>query len=718
MAGIFDTYKSQGAAAPPPAKTGGLFDTYKPQGGAAPAPAAEAGPSMWDRAGDFAHEAGDSLARVGTSMVTGGLDMGRVPGQWLRAKIQGVPYNEATGWDGKKMSEGGTWNEAVTKGLDIEPKPGMSGLRQTAEEVAPFLLGGGLSKVQEAVGAMPKLAAIGRRLVSGGTDYAIARGAGEAAHAAGWDEPGSVGATLTALASRSALTRGAGMAARARYGAPDAPRIFDAVTAENGPRTMPTFGQVSNPRGKGLEAQAAAFPLSGGGTDAAKARVDGANEAAIGRSVEALGGNMHVDPQTTAGRLINASQERSRNLVTTNRADQEALDTQVGPRTTGNAVPLWRAISSTANDTGIGEPVRNRLEDIRSSVGEDIRRATPDLAPGPSSAPTAPSFVPMGQENAHIQSLPAGPARAAAIQELMTTGRISIPAPPSGPSGASPAPFPPTPQISYGAAKQHADNIRRLARDEPNLKDHFSSTGARNPLIDTRREIANNVDPSLGAEFDRIRTNYATMKNTQLPFLENTAGQFRNGVFTGTPEPGTVAARLQPMVKGRPGDLTGIEREMPGTSGPLIGDTIGNMGRQPNTPFRSKTFAKNYGEVGQPSRAIIHGLDPVAGETLGNVETSGNALAIPRQDYGLGKSVGGQGMMFAALNQALEAVRNAGAAGKVVGGAATLGVPWLYGHALQSPELVRAVAGRPDIAGILGQLGMRGVVGAQQNEER
>lgn len=193
--------------------------------------------------------------------------------------------------------------------------------------------------------------------------------------------------------------------------------------------------------------------------------------------------------------------------------------------------------------------------------------------------------------------------------------------------------------------------------------------------------------------FSDANRGYATFKNMQEPWLDRQGGALDPGQRPAEPTPGAVGSRADAIPGSDPGYLTRTNAMLgEPVARNTLADVLSRMGRVSDR-FTPSEWGKDYANVNQPTRDFIGRTG--AAPYLENAATGGRAFDLAPERPGASNAAGALGAVAAAT-------------------AKLPGVSALTAYSLESPALIRALAGRTDIPALLAQYALR--QSAQQSQ--
>ena len=179
---------------------------------------------------------------------------------------------------------------------------------------------------------------------------------------------------------------------------------------------------------------------------------------------------------------------------------------------------------------------------------------------------------------------------------------------------------------------------------------------------------------------------YSRFKNTQEPWLERQGGALDPNQRPAEPTPGAVASRANAIPTSDPGYLTRTNALLgEPVARNTLADVLSRMGRV-SDKFTPNEWGKDYANVNQPTSDFI--------------ARTGGAPYLENAAIG--------GRSFDLSPERPGASNAAGALGAVATGALRFpGISLGTAYSLESPAVIRALAGRTDIPALLAQYALR-----------
>jgi hypothetical protein len=207
---------------------------------------------------------------------------------------------------------------------------------------------------------------------------------------------------------------------------------------------------------------------------------------------------------------------------------------------------------------------------------------------------------------------------------------------------------------------------------------------ARQGYTDAMRQAAHEADQ--GPEFDAANQRYTAWKKVQEPWLDLQGGRLESGA----PQvhPGPIAGRADAMVGTDPGYLA-TTHELLGepVARSALADVLSRQGRI-SERFTPSQWAKDYGSVNDPAKAYIAAHAPAAVPYFENAATGGRAFDLAPERPGQSNAMGGVAATAALL------AKYPRLAVALAGG-------------METPSVIRAMAGRTDIPAVVAQYLLR-----------
>jgi hypothetical protein len=287
------------------------------------------------------------------------------------------------------------------------------------------------------------------------------------------------------------------------------------------------------------------------------------------------------------------------------------------------------------------------------------------------------------------------------------------------------------PNIGRTVAPRAADVQEAIQRQNPD--DPTATTASYGAVKDIRGDLGKrtqSADPVVGGNYDRLygtttsamhdaaaskgqaqefadaNEAYRKMEQEQIPFLQQFSGErneTRGGgvTFRDTPQAGTVAKKMQTATTVDPETLRGMRANLgDDVTSSAVANTVRNYGVT-KEGFKPEGFSDAYAKLNEPTQQVIWGRSPPAAQKLADVNTVGNQFELRPERPGLTKSIASQLLIDRILRG---------------GGATRLGGVAALAGGLESPDMVRALAGRADIPAILSQYALRQALINQQRQ--
>jgi hypothetical protein len=249
-------------------------------------------------------------------------------------------------------------------------------------------------------------------------------------------------------------------------------------------------------------------------------------------------------------------------------------------------------------------------------------------------------------------------------------------------------PYPPT--AAYGGVKDLRSDLGQRSNSADPLQGYYLDT-ARDAYTGAMRDAANQAGQ--GPAFDQANLDYSTFKQTNQPWLERQGGSLDAGAAP--PNPTTVANRATAITGAAPGYLNDIRTQLgldPARA--TLADVLSRLG-QIKGDFTPSRWGSDYAAVNPVVKQFIAEHAPTATPYLENAATGGRAFDLQPERPGLSNSLGFLGGLGEFLSKS-PALAVAGAGG------------------LETPSVIRALAGRTDIPALLAQYAQRQGVAAGQ----
>jgi hypothetical protein len=189
-----------------------------------------------------------------------------------------------------------------------------------------------------------------------------------------------------------------------------------------------------------------------------------------------------------------------------------------------------------------------------------------------------------------------------------------------------------------------------------------------------------------GPQFDQANLDYSTFKQVNQPWLEKQGGGLERSDTA--VNPATIAGRVESIAGENPNYMNEIEQQLgPGAARSTVADVLSRLGQR-SGKFAPDKFAQEYGGLTPEVNAFVDRHAPGATPYLNNAATGARAFNVAPERPGMSKSMG---WLASLVEQSMEhpALRMA------------------LSPALETPSVIRSVAGRQDIPAILAQYFMR-----------
>lgn len=185
-----------------------------------------------------------------------------------------------------------------------------------------------------------------------------------------------------------------------------------------------------------------------------------------------------------------------------------------------------------------------------------------------------------------------------------------------------------------------------------------------------------------GPQFDQANLDYSTFKQVNQPWLERQGG----GLERADPavNPATIAGRVEGIAGQNPNYMDEIEQQLgPGAARSTVADVLSRLGQR-SGKFAPDQFAQEYGGLSPRVNDFVTRNAPGASPYLNNAATGARAFDLAPERPGMSKAMGWLASM---VQQSMEhpALRMA------------------LSPAIETPSVIRSVAGRQDIPAILAQ---------------
>lgn len=250
---------------------------------------------------------------------------------------------------------------------------------------------------------------------------------------------------------------------------------------------------------------------------------------------------------------------------------------------------------------------------------------------------------------------------------------------PVAPDGTMP--YPPT--AAYGGVKDLRSDLGARSNSVDPLQGYYLKQ-SRDALTDVMRNTAEQAGQ--GPAFDKANLDYATFKQTNQPWLEKQGGSLDSGAAPANPT--TIASRANAIPGSGSGYLTDIASQLgldPARA--TLADVLSRQG-QIKGQFTPSRWGSDYAQTSPVVKQFIAQNAPTATPYLENAATGGRAFDLQPERPGLSNSLG----FLGGLGEFL-----AKAPGLAVGAAG----------GLETPSVIRALAGRTDIPALLAQYAAR-----------
>jgi hypothetical protein len=251
---------------------------------------------------------------------------------------------------------------------------------------------------------------------------------------------------------------------------------------------------------------------------------------------------------------------------------------------------------------------------------------------------------------------------------------------PASPDGTQP--YPPT--LPYGFVKDLRSDLDVRSQAADPVPGHYMDV-ARQPYTDVMRTSAETAGQ--GAEFDAANAAYAKLKQIQQPWLEKQGGNI-SGETPVAPAPSTIVSRAAGITGPAPGYLADINTHL---GAPVARNTLADVLSREGLKsgrFSPSEWGADYANVNEPTKAFIAEHAPEATPYLENAATGGRAFEIQPERPGLSKSIGWLGALAEAASKAPRSLM-------------------ALGGGLETPSVIRALAGRTDIPALIAQYALR-----------
>jgi hypothetical protein len=185
-----------------------------------------------------------------------------------------------------------------------------------------------------------------------------------------------------------------------------------------------------------------------------------------------------------------------------------------------------------------------------------------------------------------------------------------------------------------------------------------------------------------GPEFNQANLDYSTFKQVNQPWLERQGGGLERK--DAAVNPATIAGRVEGIAGQNPNYMDEIEQQLgPGAARATVADVLSRLGQR-SGKFAPDKFAQEYGGLSPRVNDFVARNAPGASPYLNNAATGARAFDLAPERPGMSKSMG---WLASLVQQSMEhpALRMA------------------LSPALETPSVIRSVAGRQDIPAILAQ---------------
>ena len=368
---------------------------------------------------------------------------------------------------------------------------------------------------------------------------------------------------------------------------------------------------------------------------------------------------------------------------------------------------LEKGVGSFPIDFGVGAAQKNANEGIQRSINTGTGMVGNRSAGGPvDESRTAQNIIDLSREaNASQQS--ALSAREQAIEDaiMSTEAGQKTPASPlvdliSSISNKGPNPIrrvvEPRARDLYDALNPGENDPADVTLPWDELKILRGDIGAKTRTTDPVKGPAYDrlyggysdamqtgaTNAGQGPEFNQANLDYSTFKQVNQPWLERQGG----GLERNDPpiNPATIAGRVEGIAGKNPNYMDEIEQQLgPGAARSTVADVLSRLGQR-SGKFAPDKFAQEYGDLSPRVNDFVARNAPGASPYLNNAAIGARAFDLAPERPGLSKSMGWlaslveQSMEHPALRMALSPV-------------------------LETPSVIRSVAGRQDIPAILAQ---------------
>jgi hypothetical protein len=185
-----------------------------------------------------------------------------------------------------------------------------------------------------------------------------------------------------------------------------------------------------------------------------------------------------------------------------------------------------------------------------------------------------------------------------------------------------------------------------------------------------------------GPEFNQANLDYSTFKQVNQPWLERQGG----GLERSDPavNPATIAGRVEGIAGKNPNYMDEIEQQLgPEAARATVADVLSRLGQR-SGKFAPDKFAQEYGGLSPRVNDFVTRNAPGASPYLNNAAIGARAFDLAPERPGMSKSLG---WLASLVEQSMEhpALR------------------MMLSPALETPSVIRSVAGRQDIPALLAQ---------------
>lgn len=255
---------------------------------------------------------------------------------------------------------------------------------------------------------------------------------------------------------------------------------------------------------------------------------------------------------------------------------------------------------------------------------------------------------------------------------------------PGGPDQTMPYPS----TVAYGGAKDLRSDLGERSSSVEPLRGHYLDT-AYGAYTDAMRGAAQ--EAGQGPQFDQANLDYSTFKQVNQPWLERQGGGVERGDAPASPR--AVASRTEAIPGSGANYLNEIKAQLgPDAAKATLADVLSRQG-QIKGQFTPSRWGSDYASVPDVVKQFIAEHAPTATPYLENAATGGRAFDIQPQRPGLSNALGFLGGTGALLAKA----------------------PWLavpLAGGLETPSVIRALAGQTDIPALVSQYARRQGVAA------